>query len=344
VTTENVRIRKFHGAVVDHCPTEHTRVFREVAELGRTLALLDDVVGTTTLAEVAILYDWENRWAIDQTAGPRNERKDYRPTCVAHYRPFWSGGVSCDVINEDSDFDLTKYKLVVAPMLYMIRPGLADRIEAFVRNGGVFVTTYLSGIADESDLCFQNGFPGPLRRMMGVWAAEIDVLYDGETVTVVAEPGNPAGLTGTYAAQIFCDVIHAETAKVLATYGSEFYKGRPAVSVNEYGKGKAYYIASRNEPRFHADFYGQLIRDLRLRRALGTDLPDGVTAQVRTDGEREFIFILGFNREPVTIKLGPLRYLDLLTGDQVVDSISLPPYTARIIESVDTEQSLRGDG
>jgi len=71
------------------------------------------------------------------------------------------------VISED--FDLDRYKLVVAPMLYMIRPGVAERIERFVANGGSFVTTYLSGIANETDLCFLNGFPGPLRKVMGVW-------------------------------------------------------------------------------------------------------------------------------------------------------------------------------
>ncbi len=320
---------KFHGAVVDHYSTADTRVFREVAQLGKILGSLDDVIGTVTPAEVAIVYDWENRWAIDQTAGPRNEKKDYQPTCVAHYRPFWSAGVACDVVNEDSDF--AGYKLLIAPMLYMIRPGLAERIADFVRRGGVFVTTYLSGIANENDLCFRNGFPGPLRELMGVWAEEIDALYDGEKVAVVAAAGNEAGLHGTYEAGLFCDVIHAEGARVLATYGSEFYAGQPAVTVNHYGAGRAYYIASRNEHRFHQDFYEHLIDDLGLRRALGASLPDGVTAQIRTDGKQEYLFVLGFNREPVEIVLGDVRYLDHLTGEPVAGVMQLDPYTVWIL-------------
>lgn len=322
---------KFHGAVVDHYPTEHTRVFREVSQLGGILASLDDVVGMDTPADVAFLHDWENLWAIDQTAGPRNEGKAYTGTCVAHYQPFWHAGVACDVVSEDSTFD--GYKLLVAPMLYMLRPGLAERIEAFVHAGGVFVTTYLSGIANESDLCFQNGFPGPLRRLMGVWAEEIDVLYDEERVDVVAAPGNPAGLSGTYAARCFCDLLHAETAQVLATYGSEFYRGRPAVTMNAVGKGRAYYIGSRNDDRFHADFYGELIRGMELHRALGCTLPEGVTAQRRTDGDRELVFLLGFNREPVTISHGRPGLVDRHTGEPVPDRFVLPPYTARIYES-----------
>lgn len=321
---------KFHGAVIDHYPGEQTRVFREVASLGKMLASLDNIVGTTTPAEVALLYDWENRWALDQTAGPRNEKKEYQSTCVEHYRPFWHAGVACDVVNEDADF--AGYKLLVAPMLYMIRPGLAERIEDFVRHGGTFVTTYLSGIANESDLCFQNGFPGPLRTLLGIWVEETDALYDGETVKIVAAAGNAAGLGGTYCAGIFCDVLHAEGAQVLATYGSEFYQGTAAVTVNAFGNGSAYYIASRNEPRFHDDLYRHLIDELKLRRALGCELPAGVTAQVRTDGTHEFIFVLGFNRESVTIELGNTQYREHITGTRVAGTLCLPPYTARILE------------
>ncbi len=129
-------------------------------------------------------------------------------------------------------------------------------------------------------------------------------------------------------------MIHAEDAEVLATYGSEFYQGRPAVTVNNYGQGKAYYIASRNEPRFLADFYGRVMKDLSLRKALGSVLPDGVTAQVRTDGERDFIFLLGFNRDRVTIDLGEAGYRDVLTGEQVKGSISLNSYSTRILEPI----------
>ena len=84
------------------------------------LGKLDAVVGTTVRPEAAVIYDWENRWAIDASAGPRREKKDYEPTCVNHYRPLWARGVPVDVI--DMDRELGGYKLVIAPMLYMVRP------------------------------------------------------------------------------------------------------------------------------------------------------------------------------------------------------------------------------
>src|SRR5688500_1516124 len=327
---------KFHGAVVDHFATENTRIFREVADLGRALEKLDDVVGTTTKADVAILYDDQNRWAIDDAAGPRNEKKNYLETCVEHYRPFWSSGVSVDVIGEEGDFD--SYKLLIAPMLYMLRPGVADRIERFVAGGGTFVTTYFSGVVNESDLAFLNGFPGPLRKLMGVWAEEIDTLYDDETVAIVPAKGNDAGLSGKYEGRQFCDLIHTEGARLLATYGGEFYKGRPAVTVNEVGQGRAYYIASRNDARFHANFYGKLIAELELQRALGITLPEGVTADVRTDGERRFVFLLSFSRKDAKIDLGNAAYLDVIGGERVSGKISLPSYAALILEALPQAQ------
>lgn len=322
---------KFHGAVVDHCGNEsvNTRVFKEVSKLGSIMSRLDDVVGTTTKAEVAILYDWENRWAIEATAGPRNERKEYEATCVEHYRPFWSAGVACDVVNEDSDFG--RYKLLIAPMLYMIRPGVAEKIEAFVKAGGTFVCTYLSGIADESDLCFLNGFPGPLRKLLGIWSEEIDAIYDDEKVIVVPTKGNGAGLSGRYSAGLFCDVIHAEGARVLATYGSEFYEGTPALTVKSVGAGRAFYIASRNNAAFHDDFYNGLIDRLELRRVLPARLPKGVTAQIRSDGRREFIFVLNFDREDHKLDLGKAVYTDRITSKKVSGRIEMPAYSAMIL-------------
>ncbi len=323
-------VEKFHGAVVDHCGHENTRVFRDVAEVGKVLEKLDPIIGTTVRPEVAIIYDWENRWAIDDAQGPRREKKDYLLTCQSHYRPFWENGVPVDVIDMDCDF--LGYKLLVAPMLYMVRPGVAERIEKFVEEGGTFVTTYWSGIVDENDLCFFGGFPGPLRKVTGIWSEEIDALYDHDVNHVVLKDDNPLGLKGEYEARELCDLIHAETAEVLATYKSDFYAGRPALTVNSFGKGKAYYIAFRNNGDFLTDFYGALIRELNLKRAVDTELPQGVTAQMRTDGERVFVFILNFVPEERQVDLKDMRFKDMITGEDITGRISLPPYGVKILE------------
>ncbi len=320
---------KFHGAVVTHSGHENTRVFRDVAQVGEALEKLQPVIGTTVKAEVALIYDWECNWAIEAAWGPRQRGRDYTATCVANYQPFWSNGVPVDVIDMDGDF--SGYKLLVAPMLYMLRPGVAERIEAFVRAGGTFVTTYWSGIANENDLCFLGGFPGPLRPIVGVWAEELDSLYEDESCPVVPAEGNDLGLEDEYAARLFCERIHAEGAEVLATYGGQFYDGEPALTRNPYGDGEAYYVASRNDERFNSNFYSALITRLGLNSVADASVPEGVTLQMRTDGERDYLFVLNFTREPAAVTFAEGGLTDMLTGAPVGSRLELPGYGSAVL-------------
>ncbi|MBB6514331.1 beta-galactosidase [Gracilibacillus halotolerans] len=320
---------KFHGAVVDHVGHENTRVFQEVKELGEYLGKLDDVVGTTVDAEVAIIFDTENRWAVKDAQGPRNIGVHYERTVREHYQAFWEQGIPVDII--DSEKDLSKYKVVVAPMLYMIRPGVGEAIEKFVQEGGTFVATYWTGIVNESDLTFLTGFPGPLRKTLGIWSEEIDSLYDDEVRTIEMIGNNPLGMSGEFEARELCDLIHLEGAQALAVYKDDFFAGRPALTVNEFGKGKAYYIASRNNHAFHQNFYQELANELSLKKALNTVLPKGVSAQVRTDGDKEFIFIMNFTNQMKQIHLDE-ELTELLSGNTITGKVVLSSYGVIVVK------------
>lgn len=321
---------KFHGAVVDHAGHEHTRVFQEVKELGEGLNKLDQVVGSTVDAEVAVIFDTENRWAVKDAQGPRNADVYYERTVREHYQAFWEQGISVDVI--DMDKDISKYKVVVAPMLYMVRPGVGEKIEQFVKNGGTFVATYWSGIVDENDLCFLGGFPGPLRKTLGIWSEEIDGLYDSERNGIQTIGENSFGLEGAFEARELCDLIHVEGAEVLAEYTSDFYAGRAALTVNHFGEGKAYYIASRNDKAFHQAFFGKLAEELGLKKVVDGQLPKDVSVQVRTDGENEFVFLMNFSDQEKEVQLVDAVYEDVLNGVEVGKSVVVDGYGVRVLK------------
>jgi beta-galactosidase len=230
------------------------------------------------------------------------------------------------------DCDISKYDLVVAPMLYMVRPNVAERINEFVKNGGSFVTTYFSGIVDENDLCFLGGFPGPLREVTGIWAEEIDSLYDGEVNHIEFTHNNVENLKGTYEVKDYCDLIHAETAEVLAVYKNDFYADMPAVTVNKYGEGKAYYVAARTGEDFNNDFYSKLIKELGIKSVIDGTLPKGVTAQKRSNGENKFTFVMNFTEEEKTVSLGNEEYVDMLSGEKVSEEICLNKYGIKILK------------
>jgi beta-galactosidase len=320
---------KFHGAVVDHSGHENTRVFRDVAEVGSSLKKLGAIVGTTTPAEVAIIFDVENAWAIDGMRALGHDNRKYRDTVIDHYRPFWQAGIACDII--DQTYDISKYKLVIAPMLYMLRPGMAENLEKFVAAGGTLVATYWTGLVNENDLTYLGGFPGAgLRKVFGIWNEETDAIYPGESNSVMVTSA-AAPLKGPYTARDIFALNHAETARVVATYGSDFYAGRPALTVNDYGKGRAWYIASRNDASFQKDFAAMLAADLKLERAIDIDLPEGVVATRRTDGKSGYVFILNFANESRSVDLGAKRYRDLLAGTEESGIVSLAPYGVKIL-------------
>ncbi|KRE56768.1 beta-galactosidase [Paenibacillus sp. Soil750] len=321
---------KLHGAVIDHVGHEHTRVFRDVAELGCALEKLSEVIGTSVPAETALIFDWENRWAVKNSQGPRNMGIKYEETVLSHYRAFWDSGIPVDVI--DMDVDFSKYKLIVAPMLYLVRPGVGERIEQFVADGGTFVTTYWSGIVDENDLCFQGGFPGPLRKTLGLWSEEIDALYDHEKNRLIFTEGNGLDLEGEYESHELCELIHTEGAETLAVYGDDFYAGRPALTVNSFGHGKAYYIATRTDTELLKLLYKQVVEQAGVKAVLQMELPPEVTAQVRTNGEYDYVFLMNFAQQTQTVELDGDTYWDMLLQETwEAKSVQLEPYGVRVI-------------
>lgn len=319
---------KFHGAVVDHYGGSDTRVFREVASVGKRLEALEKaVLPTRVQPEVAIVYDWENRWAVEDAKGPRNGGLHYVETVQAHHRAFWKNGVPVDFV--DMDGDLSGYKVVVTPMLYMYRNGFAKKLRDFVEQGGTLVSTYWSGIVDDTDLCFLGGWPGDgMMDVFGIWNEEIDALYDGETNTMeIREPVD--GLRGSYSLGELCEIIHLRGAKALAAYGQDFYAGFPVLTENQFGKGTAYYIAARAEDGFQEDFYRMLVKKLGIRRALDTVLPEGVTASLRR-GEQDVVFVQNFTPAPQTVRL-PHAMTDVEKGETLSGDITLAPWEIRTL-------------
>lgn len=228
---------KFHGAVISHAGHEETRVFREVAQLGEELAQLGTkLLGARSKNRVGIMFDWDNYWALEYTSGPNQDLR-YVDQIHQYYEACYQQHISVDMISVDSE--LEAYDLVIAPVLYMMKEGLNERIESYVKQGGHFITTFMSGIVNESDNVYLGGYPGPLRNLLGIWVEEIDSLAPEQYNKLSFTDGTSANC------QLLCDLIHLEGAESLAHYQSNFYAGMPAVTVHSFGKGQSWYVGTQ---------------------------------------------------------------------------------------------------
>ncbi len=314
---------QFHGAVVDHVGHENTRVFRDVSALGARLKKLDDIVGTGTQSSVAIIYQCDNIWALDKAQGFQNQNKKYIETLTNnYYKYFWSKGINVDVIGLDDCIE--GYSLVVAPMLFAISEEHGKKLADYVEGGGTLLCTYMTGMVNENVLCYLGGFPGAgLRKVFGIWNEDIDTLYPGETQTVIADGKE-------YIAADYCEIIHPEGAEVLATYATDFYAGGAAATLNQYGKGKAYYVAFRDNAAYSFDLLEKLTKELGICSDFDGELAEGVTAHSRTDGEKVFVFLQNYTKyqQKTSTKY---NWTTAEEGTAVTGELVLEPYETKIL-------------
>lgn len=293
---------KYHSAVIDHVGNENTRVFREITELGKELtAIGNETLGTRTNSKVAIVFDWENWWAAEMSAGP-TQLLNYPQEVMSYYTALFNQNISVDMIRPDSD--ISKYTLVIAPMLYMNKDGYDEKIRNYVKNGGCYITTYFSGYVDENDRVILGGYPGKQKDILGVWVEESDALPPYENNSFIYK--------GTeYPAGVLCDIMHLQGAKEISTYEKEFYAGTPVLTKNKLGDGIVYYVGTHSSDDFYATFLRDICSELFIEPVL--DAPKDVEVTCRENEENKYIFVLNHKdvSSEVRLKKGGT---DILTG------------------------------
>lgn len=318
---------KYHGAVIEHAGHENTRVFREVAELGKELQILGDTtLDASVESKVAIVFDWDNWWAIEKSSGP-TVALNYVDQIHKYYAAFFRRNIQVDIISVDTD--MSKYDIVLAPVLYMVKPGFAAKLEKYVEAGGTFLTTFFSGIVNENDLVTTGGYPGELRKLLGIWVEEIDALLPEQKNRIVLKE-TYGDLEGEYGCGMLCDLLHSEGAEVIAEYGDDFYKGMPVVTRNTFGQGEAWYVASDPDERFLDGLLGQLAAAKNIESLLET--PEGVEVSARTKDGKPYLFVMNHNATTQSYDLGTAKAHDLLTNRELSGSVEIEARGVQLLE------------
>jgi len=297
---------KFHSAMVEHVPAEKSRLFAEVKQLGADLKKLAPVVGSPVAAQAGILFDWNSWWGSQ--GGDQPLRLDPPALTSAFHQAFFEGNIAVDILPPSRD--LARYKLLIAPALYLLTESDAQRLTQWVRAGGTLLTTFFSGIVDEADRIHLGGYPAPLREVLGLWVEEWQPYSSGTGNQMKIKDG------GSVATTLFAEVLHTEGAKALATFEEDFFAGSPALTRHAFGRGAAYYLATWPEAAFLKKLVAHLCDEAGLVAPLS--VPTGVEVSQRG----AFLFLLNHNTEAVELKRLP-KGTDLLTGKAIAGKHTL---------------------
>ncbi len=270
---------KFHSAMVPQAGTD-SAIWRDVVRLGADLRKLAGVRGSRVLAEVAVLWDWESYWALELDWRPSSDLL-FRERVDAYYEALWREHATVDFAHPLAD--LSRYRLVVAPSLYLLSEAAAMNLSRFVESGGHLLVSYFSGIADEHDTVHPGPYPGALREVLGLSIEEFHPLRANQTV----------GLTDGRGASIWSERVRPAGAVPVADFASGPDAGHPALTRHGYGEGTAWYVATA-------------VDDLRplVARALdeaGVTRPRGLPETLEAVQRGEHLFLLNHGIEPATV-------------------------------------------
>ena len=304
-----------HG-ILDNSNVQSRRYF-EFSELCKTATKLDVFKSAKMVSEIAILYspDCFNALKIQ----PQTDNFDYLEQLENFHSAFARYGANIDVVSADSD--LSGYKIVVAPAVFVNDKAVTENIYRFVINGGTLVMTCRSGVKDNNNNCIMETLPTVYKQLIGVEITEYDPIGNIVNQNIRDFAGNK------FKCREWCDVLHLTTAKTYAEYGESFYKCCPAVTMNRYCKGIAYYIGTVCNMDFYESFAGNLMVQAGIPRLKG--LPKGVEVITRTNGINDYIFFFNNSNETVTINLPKTMYS--IIDSRGKDVIRLIPFDADIV-------------
>jgi beta-galactosidase len=311
---------KFHGAMVPHAGPD-SRIFREIKQLGGELKKLSEVVMTSNRADVAMFFDWDNWWVLEQDSHPSAELTMMGQTS-AYYRALHRRNAQVDFVPSTIDLDVLKtYRLVVVPNLYLTRASVAETLEKYAQGGGTVVIAPFSGIADENDHIWLGGYPAPFRKLLGITIEEHEALAQANRVITDDEED--------FACQTWRDVITLQGAEDIARFGQDFYADASAITMNRFGAGHAFYVGTCLSPDGMDWLMGRICDIAEVSAPLQT--PTGVEALLREGPGGSYLFLLNHNPDAVTIKLDR-GTRDLLTGEAHARGVSLPAYGVAILK------------
>jgi beta-galactosidase len=316
---------KFYGAVLPHHLEGNTRVYKEISQIGEELKLLAPALKDTRVkADVCILYSHDNDWTLQQPMQP-NKFFNLREHIQLIYNALHDRSIPVDFARPTED--LSQYKLVFAPSLHLLAAGEADRLKLYVQNGGTLVSTFNTGLVNEHSIAPDTGYPNDLTDLFGMEVLEFDPIPPGEENHLTFKGAFPT--SHVHPARLWCDIIEAKGCQVLATYAKDFYAGRPALTMNSFGLGRAIYLGTLSHQHLYQDLVVWLRQMCGLQPLL--KVPENVEVSMRQKEGMRVFFLINHQNSPVRIQFYKPMH-DFLTGNTFSGNYDIPPHGVLVLD------------
>jgi beta-galactosidase len=316
---------KFYGAILPHHIEGNNRVFMEISQIGDELKLLaPSLKDTKVVSEVCILYSHDNDWSLQQPNQP-NKYFNLREHVQLIYNALHDRNIPVDFARPSED--ISQYKIVFAPSLHVLAPAEADRLKLYVQNGGTLISTFNTGLVDQHHITPDTGFPGDMTDLFGLEVLEFDPIPPGEENHLTFKGVFPT--SHLHPAKLWCDIIEPKGCQVLAVYAKGFYASRPAMTMNNFGLGKAIYIGTMSHQHFYNDLVIWLRQMCNLHPLL--KVPENVEVCMREKEGTRVYFLLNHQNSPVRIQFYKPMH-DFLTGNTFSGNYDLPPHGVLVLD------------
>jgi beta-galactosidase len=310
----------------------------EIAEVFGELAGLAEVIDATKfVASAAMLYSDDIGWAYNHIVSGRMRSMmeecdiSMQGRMLRWYVPLYKHKVSVDVL--DPLRDLSSYKVVFVPNLYLINPEIVENLKGYIQGGGLLIVGPKAALKDWNNVFYSDIPPcGGMSEVFGTTVKPAPFRWGRVGLPrgrVTVTEGAPFASGMSFVNEGLLDNLEATEATVLALHDS----GDAAITLNAYGEGSAMYVGCQPEEAFYDCLIEWLVSEGKLEPVLDTEADVEVT--MRAGGGHKLIFILNHNSEPAQIRLEK-EYDELISGTSVSGILVVEGQGARIL-SEETE-------
>jgi beta-galactosidase len=134
--------------------------------------------------------------------------------------------------------------------------------------------------------------------------------------------------TGKPNVGVLCDILKPTSAKVVARYMQDYYAGKPAITINQSGKGQVVYIGAVGDEHLYGILADWLLKMTAIVPVLS--MPEGIEVTERWRDNQRLLFILNHTEHLHKIVLDQ-NYENLFDNSILKGTISVAAYDVLIL-------------